>query len=66
MIGDPVNEAARLSEHAKTVDGRVVASVRAVQAAEAEEAGRWREADEIQLRGRTEPTRIALPVDVGS
>ena len=66
VIGDPVNEAARLSEHAKTVDGCVVASVRAVEAAGADEAGRWRETDEVQLRGRVEPTRIAVPVDGGS
>jgi adenylate cyclase len=66
VIGDPVNEAARLSEHAKTVDGRVVASARAVEAAGAEEAGRWREVDEIQLRGRREPTKIAVPSNAGS
>ncbi len=61
VIGDPVNEAARLSEHAKTVDGRVVASIRAVDAAASEEAERWHEAEEVQLRGRLEPTRIAVP-----
>ena len=66
VIGDPVNEAARLSEHAKTVDGRVVASARAVEAAAAGEADRWREVDEIQLRGRLEPTKIAVPVDAES
>ena len=62
VIGDPVNEAARLSEHAKTVEGCVVASMRAVEDASADEAGRWREIDEVQLRGRREPTRIAVPV----
>ncbi|MGI9083886.1 MAG: adenylate/guanylate cyclase domain-containing protein [Aeromicrobium sp.] len=63
VIGDPVNEAARLSEHAKTVDGWVVASKRTVEAASAEEAEHWREAAEVQLRGRTEKTTIAVPVD---
>jgi adenylate cyclase len=62
VIGDPVNEAARLSEHAKTVEGCVVASARAVEAASREEAERWREIDEVELRGRREPTRIAVPV----
>jgi adenylate cyclase len=62
VIGDPVNEAARLSEHAKTVKGCVVASMRAVEDASADEAERWREVDEVQLRGRLEPTRIAVPV----
>ena len=52
-----------MSEHAKTVDGRVVASVRAVETAGAEEAERWREVDEIQLRGRAEPTKIAVPFE---
>ena len=63
VIGDPVNEAARLSEHAKGVDGRVVGSMRAVEAASSGEAERWRETDEVKLRGRLEPTRIAVPVD---
>jgi adenylate cyclase len=62
VIGDPVNEAARLSEHAKGVDGRVIGSVRAVEAASADEAERWREVDKVQLRGRVEPTRIAVPI----
>jgi adenylate cyclase len=62
VIGDPVNEAARLSEHAKGVEGCVVASMRAVRAASAEEAECWRETDEVKLRGRREPTKIAVPV----
>ena len=40
--------------------------MRAVEAAGPEEAERWREVDEVQLRGRVEPTRIAVPVDGGS
>jgi adenylate cyclase len=61
VIGDPVNEAARLSEHAKGVEGCVVASMRAVEDASQDEAERWREVDEVELRGRAEPTRIAVP-----
>ena len=61
VIGDPVNESARLSEHAKTVKGCVVASMQAVESASSEEAGRWHADGEVQLRGRTEPTRIAVP-----
>ncbi len=64
VIGDPVNEAARLSEQAKLVGGRVVAAVRAVRAASSAEAARWREFDEVQLRGRLEKTPIAVPVDL--
>jgi adenylate cyclase len=62
VIGDPVNEAARLSEHAKGVKGCVVGSMRAVEAASPEEAEHWRETDEVMLRGRLEATRIAVPI----
>ncbi len=63
VSGDPVNEAARLTEVAKSVDGRLVASTRAVRAASPDEARRWRAVDEVTLRGRTEPTGIAVPID---
>ena len=60
VIGDPVNEASRLSELAKTVDGRVLASARAIDAAD-DEAESWQLGDEVELRGRSEPTRLATP-----
>jgi adenylate cyclase len=63
VIGDPVNEGARLSETAKTVDGRVVAAMRAVEAASRGEAANWTPLEEVELRGRREATRIAVPVD---
>ncbi|AXB47589.1 adenylate/guanylate cyclase domain-containing protein [Amycolatopsis albispora] len=61
VIGDPVNEAARLTELAKSVPGRVVASMAAVDAADEAETACWHQIDETVLRGRTEPTRIAAP-----
>ncbi|MEE2032869.1 adenylate/guanylate cyclase domain-containing protein [Rhodococcus chondri] len=61
VIGDPVNEAARLSELAKTMPGHVVASSCAVQAASPDERARWSDDDEVVLRGRTEATRLAVP-----
>ena len=61
VIGDPVNEASRLCELAKSRDSRVLASERAVDAAGDGEADRWRLGDEVELRGRTEPTRLAEP-----
>lgn len=61
VIGDPVNEAARLTELAKTLPGRVAAAGRAVQAAGDEEASHWELGDEVQLRGRSEPSRLATP-----
>jgi adenylate cyclase len=61
VIGDPVNEAARLTELAKSVPGRIVASMRAVSGAAPGEAARWRESGRETLRGRTEVTRLAVP-----
>jgi adenylate cyclase len=61
VIGDPVNEAARLCELAKEADGRVLASVTALERAGEEEAGRWREDEAVTLRGRSEETRLAVP-----
>jgi adenylate cyclase len=61
VIGDPVNEAARLCELAKEADGRVLASVTALERAGEEEAGRWREDEAVTLRGRREETRLAVP-----
>ena len=61
VIGDPVNEAARLCELAKEHDRRVLAAERALEAASDEERERWRLGDSVELRGRTEPTRLAEP-----
>lgn len=61
VIGDPVNEAARLCDLSKTVPGHLVASERAVRMASDEEQAHWKAGDEVVLRGRTEPTRLALP-----
>ncbi|HET8950802.1 MAG TPA: adenylate/guanylate cyclase domain-containing protein, partial [Solirubrobacteraceae bacterium] len=61
VIGDPVNEAARLCELAKEADGRVLASAGALERAREEEARRWREDEAVTLRGRREETRIAVP-----
>jgi adenylate cyclase len=65
VIGDPVNEAARLTELAKTVPGGVLAAGRAVELADAEEAARWELGETAQLRGRGESTRLATPVSSG-
>jgi adenylate cyclase len=62
VIGDAVNEAARLVDEAKRRDGRVLASEAAVHAAGPDEARCWRECGEIELRGLPEPTRVYEPV----
>jgi adenylate cyclase len=55
VIGDPVNEAARLTEQAKGRPGRVLASGGAVDRAGAEGES-WRQSAELHLRGRPDPT----------
>jgi adenylate cyclase len=61
VIGDPVNEAARLTELAKTVPGRIVASMAAVSAAAPSERAHWIADGEVELRGRSTRTQIACP-----
>lgn len=62
VIGDPVNEAARLTELAKDVAGGLVASGSAVDGATPAEAAHWTATDTVTLRGRTAPTVLHLPV----
>jgi adenylate cyclase len=57
VIGDPVNEAARLTELAKDHPCRVVASGPTVEAATEDERRHWRPGSEVSLRGRDEVTR---------
>ncbi|MDX3005302.1 adenylate/guanylate cyclase domain-containing protein [Kribbella solani] len=61
VIGDPVNEASRLSELAKTAPGRLIASMAAVSHAGAGEADQWQETELVTVRGRSVPTRLAVP-----
>lgn len=61
VIGDPVNEAARLCELAKTRETRLLASEAIVARAGRDEGGLWRLGEAIVLRGRTTATRIAAP-----
>jgi adenylate cyclase len=61
VIGDPVNEAARLTELAKSRPERLVASADVVETAGPDEAKHWVIDGEVTLRGRTQPTRLAFP-----
>jgi adenylate cyclase len=61
VIGDPVNEAARLTEHAKEVPAHVVASKALVEAADESEAKRWTDLEPVTVRGRKDPTAIVTP-----
>nr|WP_232285525.1 adenylate/guanylate cyclase domain-containing protein [Saccharomonospora marina] len=60
VIGDAVNEAARLTEHAKQVPGRILISEPTLAAAAESERARWRRYETIQLRGRQTPTQTWL------
>ena len=61
VIGDAVNEAARLVDLAKEDESSVLASATAVDQADDGEADHWRTGEEVELRGRAEPTRLARP-----
>lgn len=61
VIGDPVNEAARLTEVAKSVPNRVAASSSTLDAAAPDEVTHWRLGEAVVLRGRAEPTVLAHP-----
>ncbi len=61
VIGDPVNEASRLTDLAKGTPGRVLASEAVLEACASQECERWKRGDEVTLRGRDRPTRLALP-----
>jgi adenylate cyclase len=59
VIGDPVNEVARLCELAKRRPERLVASDAAVERARGEEGERWVLGEGTVLRGRESVTRLA-------
>jgi adenylate cyclase len=61
VIGDPVNEAARLTELAKSEPGRVLASTAALRRASERERERWTVGRAVTLRGRRFPTSVATP-----
>jgi adenylate cyclase len=62
VIGEPVNEAARLCELAKSTPAHLLASSQTVENASENERGHWTFGDTVTLRGHDEPTRLALPV----
>ena len=61
VIGDPVNEAARLCELAKRRPERLLASAAALERADPGERARWARGEEVTLRGRSAPTQLSVP-----
>jgi adenylate cyclase len=66
VIGDPVNEAARLTELAKLETGHVLASAIAVSGALDAEALCWDVGEIVELRGRSFPTQLARPLNLAA
>jgi len=62
VIGEPVNEAARLCELAKSKPGRLLASADTVNAACDDERAQWLLGETVTLRGHDQPTQLAVPV----
>lgn len=62
VIGEPVNEAARLCELAKDEPERLLASSDTVDAASENERSNWSLGETVTLRGHDQPTRLAAPV----
>ncbi|HVV24701.1 MAG TPA: adenylate/guanylate cyclase domain-containing protein [Pseudonocardiaceae bacterium] len=61
VIGDPVNQAARLTELAKGTPDRLLAPSAMIDLAERPEAAHWAESDAVTLRGHDRPTTLARP-----
>jgi adenylate cyclase len=58
-IGDPVNEAARLTELAKAQPSGVLTNAGLVDTAALSERKYWVELEPVIVRGRSTPTRLA-------
>ena len=61
VIGEPVNEAARLCELAKSLPGRLLATAGALEGASENERAHWTLGETVTLRGHEHPTRLAAP-----
>ena len=60
VIGDAVNAAARLTELAKEVEGRVLVATASVESASESERGHWKVHGSPVLRGRDQPTPTSI------
>jgi class 3 adenylate cyclase len=61
VIGDAVNEAARLADLAKASDRRILCSSAAIERADPDERRHWASEGSEVLRGRSEVTEISAP-----
>jgi adenylate cyclase len=63
VIGEPVNEAARLCELAKSRPGKLLASAQTLEGASESEREHWSLGRHVKLRGYEQRTRLASPVE---
>lgn len=61
VIGNAVNEAARLADLAKTSDRRILCSAAAIERADEAERNEWGECYSTVLRGRSQATQVSAP-----
>jgi adenylate cyclase len=64
VIGDPVNEAARLSDLAKSRASRLLASAVTVAESDSDEAAYWQTGEDVLLLGRHQSTTLAEPTGI--
>ncbi|QNQ89462.1 HAMP domain-containing protein [Corynebacterium poyangense] len=62
VIGDAVNQAARLTELAKDTPGRVLTNAATLRGANEAEQARWTLMKSVELRGRGIMTQLARPI----
>lgn len=62
VIGDAVNQAARLTELAKDTPGQVLTNAATLKGANEAERARWTMMKSVELRGRHEMTQLARPI----
>jgi adenylate cyclase len=65
VIGDAVNEAARLADRAKDTPGRALCSAAALGSADVDEQSRWDTSGSEVLRGRNLATDMFVPATTG-
>ncbi len=66
VIGEPVNEAARLCELAKSHPGGLLATADALEGASENERAHWSLGETVTLRGHERPTRLASPIEAAA
>jgi class 3 adenylate cyclase len=62
VVGDAVNEAARLADYAKTLTQRIACSAPAIERAHAAECRHWVSDGATELRGRADSTTVFTPI----